>query len=116
MKVIGCMLFNFKEVVSVFLVNLCCGLFGFVMGVLFGVGVILVSVVVYMIEKKLVGVKGEFGKGDMCGLVVFEIVIGVFVCGVMVLMLIFGVFGLGIIVVMIGVLILYNIIFGLLLF
>lgn len=39
------MMFNFKEAASVFLVNLRCGVLGFVMGVLPGAGATLASAV-----------------------------------------------------------------------
>lgn len=108
-KATGRMLFNFKEAASVFLVNLRCGLLGFVMGVLPGAGATLASAVAYMTEKKLAGAKGEFGKGDMRGLAAPETAIGASACGAMVPMLTLGVPGSGTTAVMIGALTLYNI-------
>ncbi len=116
MKATGRMLFNFKEAASVFLVNLRCGLLGFVMGVLPGAGATLASAVAYMTEKKLAGAKGEFGKGDMRGLAAPETAIGASACGAMVPMLTLGVPGSGTTAVMIGALTLYNITPGPLLF
>ncbi|WP_132911584.1 tripartite tricarboxylate transporter permease [Pseudomonas aeruginosa] len=115
-KATGRMLFNFKEAASVFLVNLRCGLLGFVMGVLPGAGATLASAVAYMTEKKLAGAKGEFGKGDMRGLAAPETAIGASACGAMVPMLTLGVPGSGTTAVMIGALTLYNITPGPLLF
>ena len=66
-----------REAASVFLVNLRCGVLGFVMGVLPGAGATLASAVAYMTEKKLAGAKGEFGgEGDMRGLAAPETAIG----------------------------------------
>lgn len=108
-KATGRMMFNFKEAASVFLVNLRCGVLGFVMGVLPGAGATLASAVAYMTEKKLAGAKGEFGKGDMRGLAAPETAIGGAACGAMVPMLTLGVPGSGTTAVMIGALTLYNI-------
>ncbi|MBG4761408.1 tripartite tricarboxylate transporter permease [Pseudomonas aeruginosa] len=115
-KATGRMMFNFKEAASVFLVNLRCGVLGFVMGVLPGAGATLASAVAYMTEKKLAGAKGEFGKGDMRGLAAPETAIGGAACGAMVPMLTLGVPGSGTTAVMIGALTLYNITPGPLLF
>ena len=112
----GRMLFNVKEAASVFVVNLRCGLLGFIMGVLPGAGATLASAVAYMTEKKLAGDKGQFGKGDMRGLAAPETAIGGAACGALVPMLTLGVPGSGTTAVMIGALSLYNITPGPLLF
>ncbi|WP_207887220.1 tripartite tricarboxylate transporter permease [Pseudomonas sp. 30_B] len=112
----GRMLFNVKEAASVFVVNLRCGLLGFIMGVLPGAGATLASAVAYMTEKKLAGETGKFGKGDMRGLAAPETAIGGAACGALVPMLTLGVPGSGTTAVMIGALSLYNITPGPLLF
>ncbi|MBD9484842.1 tripartite tricarboxylate transporter permease [Pseudomonas sp. PDM14] len=112
----GRMLFNFKEAASVFVVNIRCGLLGFILGVLPGAGATLASAVAYMTEKKLAGDKGKFGKGDMRGLAAPETAIGASACGAMVPMLTLGVPGSGTTAVMIGALTLYNITPGPMLF
>ncbi|MEE9100347.1 tripartite tricarboxylate transporter permease [Pseudomonas nitroreducens] len=112
----GRMLFNAKEAASVFVVNLRCGVLGFIMGVLPGAGATLASAVAYMTEKKLAGDKGQFGKGDMRGLAAPETAIGGAACGALVPMLTLGVPGSGTTAVMIGALSLYNITPGPLLF
>ncbi|MCJ1885481.1 tripartite tricarboxylate transporter permease [Pseudomonas sp. LA21] len=112
----GRMLFNVKEAASVFVVNLRCGLLGFIMGVLPGAGATLASAVAYMTEKKLAGETGTFGKGDMRGLAAPETAIGGAACGALVPMLTLGVPGSGTTAVMIGALSLYNITPGPLLF
>ncbi|WEJ73478.1 tripartite tricarboxylate transporter permease [Pseudomonas sp. PSE14] len=112
----GRMLFNVKEAASVFVVNLRCGVLGFIMGVLPGAGATLASAVAYMTEKKLAGDKGQFGKGDMRGLAAPETAIGGAACGALVPMLTLGVPGSGTTAVMIGALSLYNITPGPLLF
>ncbi len=115
-KATGRMLFNVKEAASVFVVNLRCGLMGFVLGVLPGAGATLASAVAYMTEKKIAGEKGNFGKGDMRGLAAPETAIGAAACGAMVPMLTLGVPGSGTTAVMIGALTLYNITPGPMLF
>lgn len=112
----GRMLFNVKEAASVAVVNLRCGLLGFIMGVLPGAGATLASAVAYMTEKKLAGDSGKFGKGDMRGLAAPETAIGASACGALVPMLTLGVPGSGTTAVMIGALSLYNITPGPLLF
>ncbi|MNZ59484.1 Tripartite tricarboxylate transporter TctA family protein [compost metagenome] len=112
----GRMLFNLKEAASVFVVNLRCGLLGFVMGVLPGAGATLASAVAYMTEKKYAGETGKFGQGDMRGLAAPETAIGASACGALVPMLTLGVPGSGTTAVMIGALSLYNITPGPLLF
>lgn len=112
----GRMLFNVKEAASVAVVNLRCGLLGFIMGVLPGAGATLASAVAYMTEKKLAGETGKFGKGDMRGLAAPETAIGASACGALVPMLTLGVPGSGTTAVMIGALSLYNITPGPLLF
>jgi putative tricarboxylic transport membrane protein len=67
-KATGRMMFNFKEAASVFVVNIRCGLLGFIMGVLPGAGATLASAVAYMTEKRMAGASGKFGKGDARGL------------------------------------------------
>lgn len=115
-KASGRMLFNAKEAAAVFVVNLRCGVLGFVMGVLPGAGATLASAVAYMTEKKLAGESGKFGKGDMRGLAAPETAIGGAACGALVPMLTLGVPGSGTTAVMIGALSLYNITPGPLLF
>lgn len=115
-KATGRMLFNLKEAASVFIVNLRCGLLGFVMGVLPGAGATLASAVAYMTEKRIAGDKGKFGKGDARGLAAPETAIGASCCGALVPMLTLGVPGSGTTAVMIGALTLYNITPGPLLF
>ena len=115
-KATGRMLFNVKEAASVFVVNVRCGLMGFVLGVLPGAGATLASAVAYMTEKKIAGEKGNFGKGDMRGLAAPETAIGAAACGAMVPMLTLGVPGSGTTAVMIGALTLYNITPGPMLF
>lgn len=61
------MMFNLKEAGAVFVVNIRCGLLGFIMGVLPGAGATLASAVAYMTEKRLAGASGKFGQGDMRG-------------------------------------------------
>ncbi len=61
----GRMLFNAKEAASVALVNLRCGLLGFVMGVLPGAGATLASAVAYMTEKKM-AVRGASSARATC--------------------------------------------------
>lgn len=112
----GRMLFNLKEAASVFVVNLRCGLLGFVMGVLPGAGATLASAVAYMTEKRYAGASGKFGQGDMRGLAAPETAIGASACGALVPMLTLGVPGSGTTAVMIGALSLYNITPGPLLF
>ncbi|UXJ54064.1 tripartite tricarboxylate transporter permease [Pseudomonas citronellolis] len=112
----GRMLFNLKEAASVFVVNLRCGLLGFIMGVLPGAGATLASAVAYMTEKKYAGASGKFGQGDMRGLAAPETAIGASACGALVPMLTLGVPGSGTTAVMIGALSLYNITPGPLLF
>ncbi|MBB4862612.1 putative tricarboxylic transport membrane protein [Pseudomonas nitritireducens] len=112
----GRMLFNLKEASAVAVVNLRCGLLGFIMGVLPGAGATLASAVAYMTEKKLAGETGKFGKGDMRGLAAPETAIGASACGALVPMLTLGVPGSGTTAVMIGALSLYNITPGPLLF
>ncbi len=112
----GRMMFNFKEAASVFVVNMRCGLMGFVLGVLPGAGATLASAVAYMTEKKIAGDKGKFGQGDMRGLAAPETAIGASACGAMVPMLTLGVPGSGTTAVMIGALTLYNITPGPMLF
>ena len=112
----GRMLFNAKEAASVAVVNLRCGLLGFIMGVLPGAGATLASAVAYMTEKKMAGESGKFGKGDLRGLAAPETAIGASACGALVPMLTLGVPGSGTTAVMIGALSLYNITPGPLLF
>lgn len=112
----GRMLFNVKEAASVAVVNLRCGLLGFIMGVLPGAGATLASAVAYMTEKKMAGETGTFGKGDLRGLAAPETAIGASACGALVPMLTLGVPGSGTTAVMIGALSLYNITPGPLLF
>ncbi|WP_374981815.1 tripartite tricarboxylate transporter permease [Pseudomonas solani] len=115
-KATGRMLFNVKEAASVAVVNLRCGVMGFILGVLPGAGATLASAVAYMTEKKLAGDSGRFGKGDMRGLAAPETAIGASACGAMVPMLTLGVPGSGTTAVMIGALTLYNITPGPMLF
>ncbi|UXY51497.1 tripartite tricarboxylate transporter permease [Pseudomonas tohonis] len=115
-KATGRMLFNLKEAASVAVVNLRCGVMGFILGVLPGAGATLASAVAYMTEKKLAGEKGTFGQGDMRGLAAPETAIGASACGAMVPMLTLGVPGSGTTAVMIGALTLYNITPGPMLF
>lgn len=115
-KATGRMLFNLKEAASVAVVNLRCGVMGFILGVLPGAGATLASAVAYMTEKKLAGESGTFGKGDMRGLAAPETAIGASACGAMVPMLTLGVPGSGTTAVMIGALTLYNITPGPMLF
>lgn len=115
-KATGRMLFNLKEAASVAVVNLRCGVMGFILGVLPGAGATLASAVAYMTEKKLAGDSGRFGKGDMRGLAAPETAIGASACGAMVPMLTLGVPGSGTTAVMIGALTLYNITPGPMLF
>ncbi|BCG26216.1 hypothetical protein TUM18999_44070 [Pseudomonas tohonis] len=115
-KATGRMLFNLKEAASVAVVNLRCGVMGFILGVLPGAGATLASAVAYMTEKKLAGDKGKFGQGDMRGLAAPETAIGASACGAMVPMLTLGVPGSGTTAVMIGALTLYNITPGPMLF
>ncbi|WP_371369095.1 tripartite tricarboxylate transporter permease [Pseudomonas sp. QL9] len=112
----GRMLFNLKEATSVFVINLRCGVLGFIMGVLPGAGATLASAVAYMTEKRLAGDKGKFGQGDLRGLAAPETAIGGAACGALVPMLTLGVPGSGTTAVMIGALSLYNITPGPLLF
>lgn len=86
-KATGRMLFNFKEAASVFVVNIRCGLLGFIMGVLPGAGATLASAVAYMTEKRIAGASGKFGKGDARGLAAPETAIGASCCGALVLAL-----------------------------
>ncbi len=86
-KATGRMLFNFKEAASVFVVNIRCGLLGFIMGVLPGAGATLASAVAYMTEKRIAGTSGNFGKGDARGLAAPETAIGASCCGALVPML-----------------------------
>src|SRR5450830_1870676 len=115
-KATGRMMFNLKEASSVFVVNIRCGLLGFIMGVLPGAGATLASAVAYMTEKRLAGASGKFGQGDMRGLAAPETAIGASACGALVPMLTLGVPGSGTTAVMIGALSLYNITPGPLLF
>src|SRR5450830_446879 len=115
-KATGRMMFNFKEAASVFVVNIRCGLLGFIMGVLPGAGATLASAVAYMTEKRLAGAGGTFGQGDKRGLAAPETAIGASACGALVPMLTLGVPGSGTTAVMIGALSLYNITPGPLLF
>ncbi|WP_236207734.1 tripartite tricarboxylate transporter permease [Pseudomonas tohonis] len=115
-KATGRMLFNLKEAASVAVVNLRCGVMGFILGVLPGAGATLASAVAYMTEKKLAGDSGKFGQGDMRGLAAPETAIGASACGAMVPMLTLGVPGSGTTAVMIGALTLYNITPGPMLF
>ncbi|MDB6143944.1 MAG: putative transport-related rane protein [Pseudomonas sp.] len=115
-KATGRMMFNFKEASSVLVVNLRCGLLGFIMGVLPGAGATLASAVAYMTEKRLAGKTGKFGQGDLRGLAAPETAIGASACGALVPMLTLGVPGSGTTAVMIGALSLYNITPGPLLF
>ncbi|GAC1030692.1 tripartite tricarboxylate transporter permease [Pseudomonas sp. No.21] len=115
-KATGRMLFNVKEAASVAVVNLRCGVMGFILGVLPGAGATLASAVAYMTEKKLAGDSGKFGQGDMRGLAAPETAIGASACGAMVPMLTLGVPGSGTTAVMIGALTLYNITPGPMLF
>ena len=108
-KATGRMMFNFKEASAVFVVNIRCGLLGFIMGVLPGAGATLASAVAYMTEKRLAGASGKFGQGDMRGLAAPETAIGASACGALVPMLTLGVPGSGTTAVMIGALSLYNI-------
>ncbi len=108
-KATGRMMFNLKEAGSVFVVNIRCGLLGFIMGVLPGAGATLASAVAYMTEKRLAGASGKFGQGDMRGLAAPETAIGASACGALVPMLTLGVPGSGTTAVMIGALSLYNI-------
>lgn len=100
-----------EEVKDMVFVVGCLFLFGFIVGVLLGVGVMIVSFMVYVIECNFVlkVLKDKFGKGLMCGLVVFELVNNVVCMGLFVLLLILGILGFGIIVIMLGVLIVYGI-------
>ncbi len=107
-KATGRMMFNFKEAASVFVVNIRCGLLGFIMGVLPGAGATLASAVAYN--------SGTFGQGDKRGLAAPETAIGASACGALVPMLTLGVPGSGTTAVMIGALSLYNITPGPLLF
>jgi putative tricarboxylic transport membrane protein len=115
-KATGRMMFNVKEAASVFVVNIRCGLLGFIMGVLPGAGATLASAVAYMTEKRMAGASGKFGQGDMRGLAAPETAIGASACGALVPMLTLGVPGSGTTAVMIGALSLYNITPGPLLF
>ncbi|OEC38717.1 tripartite tricarboxylate transporter TctA [Pseudomonas sp. 1D4] len=115
-KATGRMLFNLKEAASVAVVNLRCGVMGFILGVLPGAGATLASAVAYMTEKKMAGDSGRFGKGDLRGLAAPETAIGASACGAMVPMLTLGVPGSGTTAVMIGALTLYNITPGPMLF
>ncbi|KDD71023.1 putative tricarboxylic transport membrane protein [Pseudomonas sp. BT76 TE3572] len=115
-KATGRMMFNFKEASAVFVVNIRCGLLGFIMGVLPGAGATLASAVAYMTEKRIAGANGTFGQGDMRGLAAPETAIGGAACGALVPMLTLGVPGSGTTAVMIGALSLYNITPGPLLF
>ncbi|EPN65606.1 membrane protein TctA, partial [Pseudomonas syringae pv. actinidiae ICMP 19079] len=67
-KATGRMMFNAKEAGAVFVVNIRCGLLGFILGVLPGAGATLASAVAYMTEKRIAGPTGKFGQGDMRGL------------------------------------------------
>lgn len=112
----GRMMFNLKEAAAVWVVNVRCGLMGFIMGVLPGAGATLASAVAYMTEKRMAGPTGKFGKGDLRGLAAPETAIGAAACGALVPMLTLGVPGSGTTAVMIGALSLYNITPGPLLF
>src|SRR5450830_386826 len=79
-KATGRMMFNLKEASSVFVVNIRCGLLGFIMGVLPGAGATLASAVAYMTEKRLAGASGKFGQGDKRGLAAPETAIGASAC------------------------------------
>lgn len=108
-KATGRMMFNLKEASAVFVVNIRCGLLGFIMGVLPGAGATLASAVAYMTEKRLAGATGTFGQGDSRGLAAPETAIGASACGALVPMLTLGVPGSGTTAVMMGALTLYNI-------
>ncbi|WP_349572722.1 tripartite tricarboxylate transporter permease [Azotobacter salinestris] len=112
----GRMLFNLDEARRVFMLNLRCGIGGFIVGVLPGAGSTLASALAYSTEKRMAGADGQFGKGDIRGLAAPETAIGASCCGAMVPMLTLGVPGSGTTAVMIGALTLYNITPGPLLF
>ncbi|MEE4461692.1 tripartite tricarboxylate transporter permease [Azotobacter chroococcum] len=112
----GRMLFNFNEARRVLMINLRCGIGGFIVGVLPGAGATLASALAYSTEKRMAGADGQFGKGDIRGLAAPETAIGASCCGAMVPMLTLGVPGSGTTAVMIGALTLYNITPGPLLF
>ncbi|EGH41576.1 hypothetical protein PSYPI_03762, partial [Pseudomonas syringae pv. pisi str. 1704B] len=75
-KATGRMMFNVKEAAAVFVVNIRCGLLGFILGILPGAGATLASAVAYMTEKRIAGASGKFGQGDMRGLAAPETAIG----------------------------------------
>lgn len=112
----GRMLFNVNEARRVLMINLRCGIGGFIVGVLPGAGATLASALAYSTEKRMAGADGQFGKGDLRGLAAPETAIGASCCGAMVPMLTLGVPGSGTTAVMIGALTLYNITPGPLLF
>ena len=107
---------SMKDVLDVKWTMIRCSIIGFIIGVLPGTGASVASAVAYGTEKRLAGESGRFGKGDVRGLVAPEAANNASAAGSMVPMLTLGVPGSGTTAILLGVLLLFNITPGPLLF
>lgn len=103
------MYFNFKEFIFSLAAIIRSSIAGFIVGVLPGAGATIASAIAYTTEKKIAGLKSDFGKGDIRGVAAPEAANNASANGAMIPMLTLGIPGSGTTAVMIGALTLYNI-------
>jgi putative tricarboxylic transport membrane protein len=113
---LGRIAISFKDVLEVKWTIIRASLIGFTIGVLPGTGASVASAVAYGTEKRIAGASGRFGQGDVRGLVAPEAANNASAGGAMVPMLTLGVPGSGTTAILLGVLLLFNITPGPLLF
>ncbi|XGQ69571.1 tripartite tricarboxylate transporter permease [Campylobacter hepaticus] len=105
----GKILVNLKEFFLCFSAIIRSSILGFFVGVLPGAGATIASAITYMSEKKIAGIKGKFGQGDLKGVAAPEAANNASACGSFIPMLTLGLPGSGTTTVMMGALTLYNI-------
>ncbi|MDX2323164.1 tripartite tricarboxylate transporter permease [Campylobacter hepaticus] len=105
----GKILVNLKEFFLCFSAIIRSSILGFFVGVLPGAGATIASAITYMSEKKIAGIKGKFGQGDLKGVAAPEAANNASACGSFIPMLTLGLPGSGTTAVMMGALTLYNI-------
>ena len=107
---------GFKDILALKWTLVRCSIIGFFIGVLPGTGASVASAVAYGAEKRIAGASGRFGEGDPRGLAAPEAANNASAGGAMVPMLTLGVPGSGTTAILLGVLLLFNIQPGPLLF
>lgn len=105
----GKILVNLKEFFLCFSAIIRSSILGFFVGVLPGAGATIASAITYMSKKKIAGIKGKFGQGDLKGVAAPEAANNASACGSFIPMLTLGLPGSGTTAVMMGALTLYNI-------